>query len=360
MANDTEVYLDLIKSTRNKVEKNVWTDLSFAGRSYTAMRNLMKQHKQSINGGAVYQWQILTDNNGSAEAVGFWESDSLHHKDALVSATAEFRRVRGDYAYNKIYMRQNMGSDVQINNYMKQQRHMMYSHLAEKMEDYVWGPGPLASTDTVTPYSIPWWIQKTTSKGAISVTDYGTASYPMLYGLDPSGFAAGRGGVSSTTYPRWANLASNYTAISADDCIDKLVGLMYLSKIRAPEPSNQYGDEGDVSGLYTNFAVWNEIRKMAQANNDNGGRDVAWMGGKQLMVNGVNVEVIDTLVNDSSDPIYGINWTWAGFKFLEGFSFVESEPKELADNHLVLQGFIDAVYNLVFERLNNCFVLNVG
>ena len=98
----------------------------------------------------------------------------------------------------------------------------MYNDFFEGMEERMW-TAPTSNTQSPRPPSgIPFWLQQSA-----------TAAFGFNGG-DPSGFAAGAGGIDSDTYPNWKNGTFTYNAISDDDALDKWAEACEKCYFKAP------------------------------------------------------------------------------------------------------------------------------
>jgi hypothetical protein len=174
--------------------------------------------------------------------------------------------------------------------------HACHNDWIELMEEGLWD-APSGSTDN-RPMGIPFWMQKdasTTPEGAFN-------------GGNPSGWSSGAGGIDSTTHTRWKNWAFGYSAVTPDDMVRKVKKALYSTAFKAPHPHPELGFGKSDFHIFSTYAVREPMERLAESRNDNLGNDVAKYI-NSVTVGGVPLEAVHYLdANDSSDPLYGVNW----------------------------------------------------
>jgi hypothetical protein len=301
------------------------TDLT----DHVAAREIWKKRQKKFVGGMDWTINYQMDHNHSARAVGLFESDGSSLGDSMVAGKVSVRHINAHYIYDQREPDFQRGG-VAIVDLVKTRYIAMMISVFEYMEDILWSK-PVDSSDTKTPYGLAYWITKSATEG--------------FYGLDPSGFTAGRAGISSTTYPRYANYTAQYTAVSKEDLIRKMRKAHRRTAFRSPVshavPTMNMGN-----GIYTNDAVIGLMEEILESNNMNLGRDIASMDGKTLF-KGTPLTYAPKLDADSTDPIYMIDWNHIAVGVLDGWENNLSKPEPVPGKHLVRRVDLDASLNMV-------------
>jgi len=168
--------------------------------------------------------------------------------------------------------------------------------MAELNEENLWS-SPSSTTDP-RPMGIPFWLQKdatTTPGGAFN-------------GGNPSTHSGGCASIDSTTHTRWKNWTFGYAAVTPDDLVVKVKYALYSTKFVAPNPHPEVGYGKSNYHIFTTYDVREPLERLAETRNDNLGNDVAKYI-NNVLIGGVPVEAVHYLdSNDSTDPLYGVNF----------------------------------------------------
>jgi hypothetical protein len=179
---------------------------------------------------------------------------------------------------------------------------------------------------------IPFWVQKSATEG--------------FNGGDPSGFSAGAGDLSTSTYPNWKNYTFSYAAVSRLDLLAKWRKASEFTKFMPP---NKYPEQAAGLGqyrYYTTYRLLAPLEALLEGRNENLGVDLAKYAG-DVVFKGVPVKWVPQLENssaagyDSTDPIYGINWKVLRPYTKTGRWKVRSKPMTLPQQHTVRAVFTD-------------------
>jgi len=333
---------DLVQTTLRDLGKPKFTEIATDLQRHTAMKNLLKKSRVSIQAGYGVQWDVMVNHAQSAANVGLGASDNLSIVDTMVQATADWRNSVVNWAL--------IGQEIDMNreparivDLVKQRRISAMISLAELMEANFWGP-PVASTDETTPWGVNTWIVKNATEG--------------FNGGAPSGYTTI--GLNPSTYTRWKNYTGQYTAVTKDDAIRMWRKAATKTDFQPPVdgiPSAAMG--GDRYGFYTNYSVIAKLEELLEAQNENLGLDVASMDGKPVFRR-TPVEWIPKLDADTTDPIYGINWAWFGTVVLNGWWLREINVPVYPGQHTVSAHFLDSTYQFVTKNRRCHFVLATG
>jgi len=336
MAIQADNYLDLVATTLNDLDELKWTDLTTDLQEMIFLPKILKKEKVGFQSGIGIKKNILLDHNHSARNVGLYTKDRIDVADGYTSITVPWRHTTASWAVERRVMKMNR-EPARIVDLVDGERKKCMISLAEKMEENGWG-GPADSADDVTPHGITYWLQTNATEG--------------FNGGDPT--AGARGGLSSTTQPRWANWSGTYAVVSRADLIRKMKKAATMTKFIPPVKVPR-GGEGRY-GYYTNYSCLAQIEERLQDQNDNLGPDVAAMEG-QAIFRRTPIVYVPYLDRRTDDPVIGINWRFLEPVFLEGEYLAEEGPDKVPGMHTTYQSFIDLTWNLVCSDLRRQWIL---
>jgi hypothetical protein len=175
-------------------------------------------------------------------------------------------------------------------------------------------------------------------------------------GGNPTGFSSGAAGVSSTTYPRWRNWTFGYSQVTTDDLVRKVKKALAFTHFQAPVPHPELGFGKSDYTIYTTYRVQEPLERLAESRNDNLGKDVArYMN--SVTIGGVPVKWVPYLeANDTSDPLYGVNWKVFRPFVKKGANMRRNPPKPAARQHTVREVHIDNWMNYICYNRRMLFV----
>lgn len=338
---------DLVEDTREVEGVGKVTQIALEHTEYFAMNRLMRNNRMTEDGGTQLRVNVLTDVLDAARAVPLYSVDRPVYGDVLDHGQVPWRHVETSFYIDIHEPDINEGTAVQILRHVDVKRAAALLSRVELHETHCWGK-PASSSDKVTPFGLPYWI-----------------TFPSSYSADgfkggnPSGFTSGAAGLSSSTYPPWANWHFQYTAISQDDLVARLVKAMYKTSFVAALPDNPLQDatRPPQREIYTTFDVWEGFRKLYRAQNDNLGKDMAGgdltaRDGGGILVQGVPVIRVPFLDDEYTkhsdyaayDPLYGIDWGTLEFVYKTGWENREV-TRPAPNQHNVSATWIDTCYN---------------
>ncbi len=342
MALQAEGVLDLVADTLRDLGSPKFTDISSNLQEHVAMDKLISKKRLVLESGYGIQFNILVAQSNAARNVALGQSDNTNLVDGMIQANTVWRNTQTSYMMIGQLMAMNR-EPARIVDYVKQQRIMALISLAELMETIFW-QAPSAS-DALTPFGIPYWITKNATKGFNGgvLTGYTTVA-----------------GVSPTTYPNWQNWTAPFTAVSRDDFIRQAREAAVKTRFKPATqgiPTAQIG--GDEYGYYTNYAVIQPLEESVESQNDNLGSDVASQDGKVLFRR-TPVVWVPWLDRDSTNPFYGINWSWLRVYVLEDWWMKETNIQYTPGQHTVSSHFLDLTYQFLTKNRRASFVLSNG
>lgn len=322
---------DAVLLTQNKmIQRGAFIDMQTDVTDHVAVREMWKGRQKRFEGGTNWEFQVQMDHNHSARTVGLFEQDGGSLTDTMVKGEVPVRHVNAHYLYDQREKAFQRGGTAIVDLIKTRYTGMMVS-LFELMEELMWGK-PADSSDDKTPFGIAYWVTKSATTG--------------FHGGNPAGFADGRAGISSVTYPRFANYTAQYAAVSKEDLLRKMREAHRRTQFRSPV-SHATPDLGGMSnGIYTNNDVVGLLEEILEAQNMNLGNDLASKDGKTLFKS-TPVQYAPYLDNDSTDPIYMLDWKWMAVGVMAGWENNLSAPYMVAGKHLVRRVDLDASLNVV-------------
>ncbi|HVL15842.1 MAG TPA: phage major capsid protein [Gemmata sp.] len=331
---------DLITNTINELGRMKFTDITTDIRRHVALTKLLKPHRQGIQSGPLVQFNLMTDHNHSARAVGLGAVDDVDIPDLMIQGQVPWRHVTANWAveHRVIDMNRNPARIVDI---VKEQRYACLISIAEFFEERVWRV-PSAS-DNTNMYGIPYWVVKNNTEGF----NGGAASgYTTVGGLDPT---------AASTRGRWKNWTFQYTAITKEDLIAKWwKAATYCDFAPAVEGMTTF-DTGEGPGYYTNYDVTASLKQVLEAQNDDLGNDLDSMDGR-TQFRRIPVTLVQKLDDDTTNPIYGLTWGEMKMMVLDGWWMRETKIPVQPNQHTVSATHVDCTMNLITRNRRRHFV----
>jgi hypothetical protein len=321
---------DFTKATISNFKQAKWTDISLPLVEYVATDFIDKAAVEK--GGDLIKFDVQTSNLGLARNTGLYAQDVTGVGDVLVQGQIPWTKQTVNYSYD-IDEDEFQSERETIVRLLMLREHVAMNDLAELNEVNLWS-GPSSSSDQ-RPMGVPHWIVKdatTTVGGAFN-------------GGNPSGWTAGAGNISSTTYPRWKNWTFGYTNPTVDDLVAKVKKSLFFTNFKAPHPHPELGYGKSQYSMFTTYRVIEPLERQCETRNDNLGSDLAKYIG-QVTIAGVPMKAVHYLENaDTSDPVYGINWKAFKPFTKSGRYMVRSKPKQSPTQHTVFTVHIDSWMN---------------
>lgn len=327
---------DFVNLTISLYKRNKWTDISTELQEYVGQA-LYDEKKVVEQGGPDIKFTFVHKAHGNfTNTTGLYSQDTTSVEDVTVQGTVPWAKSTANWSYD-IDEPLFQSDNETIIDILKVREHACLVDWAEGEEENVWSE-PSSSTDT-RPMGIPFWVRKdatTTPAGAFS------GGNPTATGL-----TTGCAGISTTTYPRWDNWTFGYTTISQTDGVKKMKKAMVFTKFKPPVPHPELGYGPSERQIYTTYDVQEQLERMAENRNQNLGSDVArYMNA--VTVGGVPVNTVFWLEsNDSTDPIYGLNFKYLRPYVKKGCDMRRSPLTVAPKQHTVRTVFIDTWRNYV-------------
>lgn len=338
-----EEIADMVQSTQRDLGRMKWVDLAHDLQDFVVMPMILKKERIKFDGGTGSEFKAQTTTNGSARNTGLFAQDIVNQPDTLTKGFVPWRHTTCNYAYDEREVRMN-ANEYKIVDLVKTQRTSALGDLAEKLETNFWSK-PADSTDLASPWGVPMHIVK-------------NATTPGFVGGNPTGFSDASG-INSTAVPRWKNWAGQYTTVSKSDLVAKMRKATTFTGFKSPVAVPSY-DMGNVRRtIYTNYAVIGALETLAEQQNDRLGPDVASMDGR-VMFRRIPMQWVPFLEADTSNPVYGIDWSTFTTIFLRGEYLNEMAPIRAPKQHRVWEVHIDCSYNWRCHNRRRNFVLSLS
>jgi len=331
----------VLLTQENLVSRGAFLDLQTDLTEHVAVREMWKGQKRAFIGGNDWEFQAQIDHNHSARAVGLYETDGTALTDTMITMKVNPRHVNAAYIYDQREPAFQKGN-VQIVDLVKTRYTAMMISLFTYMEGVLWSK-PATSADDKTPYGITYWVVKNAAEG--------------FNGGDPAGFAAGRAGVSSTTYPRWSNYSGAYEAVTKEDLIRKMRRAHRQTQFRSPVSHAQPTLGSMKNGIYVGDTVIGLMEEILEDQNMNLGNDMASKDGR-AMFKSTPITYAPKLDDDTENPIYMLDWEWLACGVLAGWEEQTTAPYMVPNKHTVRRVDIDCTMNMICTNLRRQCVLH--
>jgi len=300
-----------------------------------ALKRVFKKGKTTFDAGPEIAFNIITDHNDSARFVGLGESDVVDIPNIMTTGKIPWRHITWNWAIERREVAMNR-SPRKIVDLAKTRRLAAFGSAIIKFEQRLWRVP--ASTDTVNPYGIPYYVVKSNTAAT-------SANNDGFNGTVPSGYTT-VANISPTTYPRYANYATQYTAVTKDDFVRKARRMaVYTDFMPLIEGMPTY----DVGGDYmycTNYALLGTLEELSESQNDNLGPDVASMDGK-TMFRRSPVVFVKELDLDTTNPFYSLYWGEMRCCGLRDEWMKETSLPQAPGQHTISATFTDCSWNLL-------------
>jgi len=331
---------DFVAATQPYFKRYKWVDLSLEHQEYVSSSLIDKQRVQE-EGGPTIKFQIQVKNTGNARTSGLYDVDQTKVEDVLQTGTVDWKMTTTNYSYdiNEDFFQSDRETIIKI---LKLREHDALNSLAELQEIHFWSAP--SSTTAPEPYGVPFWLQAESS-----------ASTGAFAGGNPSTHSSGCASVSSTTYPRWRNWTFTYTQPTIDDLIQKIKKSLAFTYFQPPVAYPELGYGKPNHEMFTTYRVVEPLERVAETRNDNLGADLARYRG-QVTIGGVPIRWVPYLeANDTTDPIYGVNWKVFRPYSKKGAAMRRTPPFRAARQRNVREVHIDNTMNFCCVNRRLCF-----
>lgn len=341
---------DLMSDTLARYKRNRWTDLMSALQKTIAFKEIYRPKKtmDEDSGGTSINFQLLTDTNGSFRFVGLAYTAVLSPPSADLQGSIPWRGWTYNWWFDAAEPAINAG-DARIIDIMRTRYYKAVGSMIEGVEAQLWRL--TAATDDTAIYGIPNYVVKSATV-ATDANNFG------FNGLAPSGYTT-VAGINPTTYERWRNYTDTYSVVSKDDLIRKLRRAAEYTKFMPLVPGEPLLDAGGGYGWYMNYITYGALVEAAEGQNDDLGEDVASMDGGKVMFRGAKLDWNPMLREDTTNPVYGIDWSTMYAAKMPGWWEKETKIDINPQQPTVVSAHTTTRTNLICtNRRANCVISN--
>lgn len=337
---------DMVATTLPKLGRLEFTDNISNYRNTIALQRLINDKSEKPTSGSSLQFRVMYDHNHSFRNVPPGYTAVVDITQQMTYGDVPWRISTWNWAMEANIAAMNSGPE-KIVDMIIEQRTAGQASAVEGFERILWRVP--ASTDTTTPYGLPYYIVKSATA---------TTTNNGFNGTVPSGYTT-VANLSPTTYTRWRNYAGPYTVISQEDlvaAIDKAMTFTDFKPIVKNIP--QYAGKDDVE-MYTNYNVQYPLKQIAKAQNENLGFDLDPADGR-VRYRGAKIVEVPELMEDTTNPVYGVNWAAMMVGKLKGMWMSETVFDALPSQPTVMYTNVNCTWNLKCVDRRKQFVLSNG
>lgn len=338
---------DLINDTLPELGELKFTDLMSDYQDTVALKRIFKKKKTTFQAGTSVRFNVILDHNGSFRFVGLFENDRVNPTDVMTYGEMPWRHMTWNWAIERREIAMNR-SPRRIVNLIQTRRMAGMGSGILGVEQALWR---VPATDSAAFVGIPFYIVKSSTA---------TTTNDGFNGGLPSGYTTVAGLTSAGTSARWANYAAshgdNFTKSGLIRAMRRAIFKTDFKPLVAGMPTYAVGDDKEI---YTNYDSLAKLEEMAEAQNENIGRDLASYDG-QVMIRKIPVNAIKALDDDTTNPFYGINWSEFGAIGLSGEWMREETTPKVAGQHTVAATFTDSTINVICRNRRKQWVLSNG
>lgn len=335
---------DLVVGTLEELGRMRFNQIAAPLQNYEVMGRIIREDRVEFQSGVGIQRTLQVQTNGNARRTTLFGTDNTNVGDTLKQINVPWRHYEAFYSFDRRELLMNRGASL-IVSMLKSRRSESMIDLAELGEEDFWNK-PTDSTDKVRLFGVPYWVVKNATEGH--------------NGGNASGFTDGPGGLDSATFTTWKNYTAQYTNVTKADLIKKLRTAYRKIRFKSPVDVNDFRvGRGDQYRLYTTESVISSIEDLGEAQNENLGRDIASMD-ETITFRRNPIIWVPELDADAQNPVYMLNFAYFRPVFLRGDYLRESAPKMAANQHNVMDVFIDLTWNILCTDRRAQAVLNIA
>ena len=289
---------DLMTFTLTKYKRNKFTELMSGYQKTIAFKRIYRKNKVADDdNGVSITFNLVTDTNGSFRFVGLGFTAVLASNPAALQGSVPWRGWTYNFWADSAEAVMNSGPE-RIMDHLKVRYFQAVGDMVKGLERALWRVP--AATDDTTVLGIPYYVVK-------SATPATYANADGFNGTVPAGYTT-VAGINPTTYPRWANYADVYSVVSKDDLVRKLRRMCEKTDFQPLVDNIPQYDTGMDEGIYMNYQTYGALVEVAESQNDDLGPDVAPMDGGKVMFRRAKLDWLPALEDDTTNPIYTIQW----------------------------------------------------
>lgn len=336
-----ENYVDLVTTTLRNMEETTWEDIVLDEQELVAMPQVLRQENVKFGSGRGWQFNIRVATAGNARNVRLGQTDNPVSADVMKTGTLEWRHTETKWTIEERILKMNR-DPARLVDLMETSKVDALTSLASQLETNWWNK-PDSSSDDLKPNGVPYHLVKNATEGFTGGHASGFSDWSSL---------------SRTTYARLKNWSAQYAAFSKTDLIRKWRKAATFTVFRPPVPyPRSSGAPAPRWAFYTTYVVIRNLEEILESQNDNLGSDLAtYDGDAHFRRTPVKwVPYLDN--NDSTNPVYGINWKTWKIAFLSGEYMNEGEVIRVPDAHRTIAQYTDNTYQFFCHNPRANFVL---
>jgi hypothetical protein len=344
-----DIFLQL---TLQKYDRQRWVNLTQQYRNMTTVSRLFKSKKVPEEGGSALAWKAKVTKVDNSRYTTTYDQDHSNIGNGMKEAKVPWSMQTNNYSFDINEQAFQGGSMTEIIDIIQIKESELAENTLEFFENALW---TLAAVDADPQplYGIPYYLVKNSS------------STPGFNGGAPTGYTT-VANLNPSTYTRWKNWTFTYTlnTYTRTDIVRKTVEAMHKTNF-APLPGVQGMPASDPQwALYTTWAAYEALQELAEQRNDNLRKELGFMNGA-LVIMGVPLTWCDALDGgvdgtgpavDTTNPIYGVDWTQLSLRFLKGRSNIRTGPDKVAGAHTQRTVFVDNTAQFKYMRRDRGFV----
>jgi hypothetical protein len=351
-------FLTLLNATRDDfIPDKLTMTLNYP--RYEVVNDILRKRKKTASGER-YTSNIQLEDATNGGAVGmFFVQDVSNIYDTDHKVISEWKHYTNNVSYDLAQIDINKGSKVKEYDYIKSQKMAMYRKVADDLQEQFWS-APASSSDVNKVFGPLCWLTQGTNNSTGGFTGT-TGTYLDTNTFDP-------GGLSATTYPKWANYYADHNGVLNETLLDMLGDANRATDFEAPiEPNKVTGvDEGTPKKVvyYTSNNIIKQVEKIARNSDDRIGYDLGKYAGETLY-KGIPfkyVKQMDTAGGSTTgsftapawgtDPIVAFNFDVGYPVVLNNWYFRVDEGKN-AFAHNVCTEYVDLYWLFHVENRQN-------
>ncbi len=353
---------DLVKGTLVDLGRLKWTLIATNYQKYVFGSHMLHKEKVGFESGRDIQFNLQVAQSLAARMVALGQQDVVNIVDTMQTAVIPWRHSTTSWAVVRQTLKMNR-EPAKIFDLLKEYRAASMVSMADLLETQGWNT-PNSSSDNLNVLGLPHWLVPNTTQG--------------FNGLNPFGFSAGCGGLSSVTYPNWANYTDSYGNVTKQDFVRRWRRASDFCEFEAPVGVDHSSYEtGGGYGYYCTYYVKGLAEEILEQQNDNLGHDIASMDGKVMfrrtpltwvprletlsgtggMSTGFSNSTYTSQGGYPLNPLFGICWKVMRPIFLKGEYMLEHGPVPVPFQHTALQTFLDLTWNVICHDRRLNFVL---
>lgn len=327
-------FADLVAATLNELGPyDAVQQIAQRKTDYECLSRWMTEDKVMLESSMRVQRTLMTGDgsNGPARHAAPTDEDQVNLSDILKQIVVPLVHADTSWFVVRQHVLANRKPSA-ILNVIKAARNWAMLSMHEEMERKCWGPAP-PSTNTTDPWAVKYWIVQNSATG--------------FHGGSPTGDNM-IAGLNLSTLPvsgQFNSYSGTYAQLTPQDGITKLRTMKLKTGFKSPVSMKDYTQgRGDRYRIYCNETTLQAFQNILYSNADLSLRDVAQIDPLNILFNGNPIVYIDTLNDDSNNPIYFINHDTFLPMALDGDYLYESRnmaPKQ----HNIEQYFVDLTYN---------------